>query len=111
MKTPAVVENIGAKTTVERRYYLSSLPLGIEVFARAVRGHWGVENKLHWVLDVCFREDQSRARTGFAAENLATLRRLALNLLKGEKTKKRGIRGKQLNAGWDHACLLRLLGI
>lgn len=99
------------KTTVERRYFLSSLPLGIETFARAVRGHWGVENKLHWVLDVCLREDQSRARTGYAAENLATLRRLALNMLKREKTKKRGIRGKQLNASWDHPYLLRLLGI
>jgi predicted transposase YbfD/YdcC len=101
---------IGGQRTVERRYYLSSLPLGVEPFARAVRGHWGVENKLHWVLDVCFREDQSRARAGYAAENLATLRRLALNLLKREKTKKRGIKGKQLNASWDHAYLLRLLG-
>lgn len=101
----------GGQTTVERRYYLSSLPLGVETFARAVRGHWGVENKLHWVLDVWFREDQSRARAGHAAENLATLRRLALNLLKREKTKKRGIKGKQLNAGWDHAYLLRLLGV
>ena len=83
----------------------------METFARAVRGHWGVENKLPWVLDVCFREDQSRARVGYAAENLATLRRLALNLLKREKTKQRGIRGKQLNASWDHAYLLRLLGV
>jgi hypothetical protein len=82
-----------------------------ETFARAVRGHWGVENNLHWIMDVGFREDQSRARTGYAAENLATLRRLALNLLKREKTKKRGIRAKQLNAGWDHAYLLRLVGI
>jgi len=99
------------KITVERRYYLSSLPLDVALFARAVRGHWGVENKLHWVLDVCFREDQSRARAGYAAENLATLRRLALNLLRREKTKKRGIKGKQLNASWNHAYLLRLLGI
>jgi len=102
---------VDGKTTVERRYYLSSLPLGAETFARAVRSHWGVENKVHWVMDVCFREDQSRARAGYAAENLATLRRLALNLLKREKTKKRGIRGKQLNASWDHAYLLRLLGV
>jgi len=102
---------VGGKTTVERRYYLSSLPLGVETFARAVRGHWGVENKLHWVLDVQMREDQSRARAGHAAENLATLRRLALNLLKREQTKKRGVKGKQLNAGWDHAYLLRLLGV
>jgi len=105
------VREVDGKTTVERRYYLASLPLGIETLARAVRGHWGVENKVHWIMDVCFREDQSRARAGYAAENLATLRRLALNLLKQEKTKKRGIRGKQLNASWDHAYLLRLLGV
>ena len=105
------VREVGDKTTTERRYFLSSLSLGIETFARAVRSHWGVENKLHWVMDVCFREDQSRARAGYAAENLATLRRLALNLLRGEKTKKRGIKGKQLNAGWDNAYLVRLLGI
>jgi predicted transposase YbfD/YdcC len=78
------VREVDGKTTVERRYFLASLPLGIETLARAVRGHWGVENKGHWIMDVCFREDQSRARTGYAAENLATLRRLALNLLKQE---------------------------
>ena len=76
-----------------------------------MRGHWGVGNKLHWVLDVQMREDDSRARAGYAAENLATLRRLALNLLNREKTKKRGVKGKQPNAGWDHAYLLRLLGM
>ena len=105
------IREVEGKTTVERRYYLSSLPLDVATFARAVRGHWGIENKLHWVLDVCFREDQSRAREGYAAENLATLRRLALNLLKREPAKKRGIRGKMLNAGWDHAYLLKLLGV
>jgi predicted transposase YbfD/YdcC len=87
------------------------LALDIGVFARAVRSHWGVENNVHWHMDVSFAEDQSRARTGFAAENLATLRRLALNLLKRDKTKKRGIRGKQKNAGWDHRYLLHLLGM
>jgi predicted transposase YbfD/YdcC len=102
---------INGHISKERRYYLSSLPLEIETFSRAVRSHWGIENKVHWILDVIFREDQSRARSGFAAENLATLRRLALNMLKMEKTKKRGIRGKQLNASWDHAYLQRLLGI
>jgi predicted transposase YbfD/YdcC len=105
------LREINGTVTLERRYYLSSLKLDVQTFARAVRGHWGVENKLHWVMDVCFREDQSRAREGYAAENLATLRRLALNLLKREKTKKRGIRGKMLNAGWDHPYLLRLLGV
>ena len=59
------LREIGGQRTVERRYYLTSLPLGVETFARAVRGHWGVENKLHWVLDVCFREDQSRARARY----------------------------------------------
>jgi predicted transposase YbfD/YdcC len=104
------VRQVGTQApTVERRYYLSSLAVDVEKFARAVRGHWGVENSLHWCLDVQMGEDQSRARTGHAAENLATLRRLALNLLKRDKTKKRGLRGKQLNAAWDHAYLLRLL--
>lgn len=79
-------------------------------FARAARGHWSIENKVHWVLDVQMREDQSRARAGYATENLATLRRLALNLLNRDRTKRRGIRGKQLNAGWDHAYLLHQLG-
>jgi predicted transposase YbfD/YdcC len=105
------IREIGGKATVERRYYLSSLKLEVGTFARAVRGHWGVENKLHWVMDVCFGEDQSRARQGYAAENLAALRRLALNILKQEKTKKRGIRGKMLNASWDHPYLLKLLGV
>jgi predicted transposase YbfD/YdcC len=105
------IREVNGQRTVERRYYLSSLPLDVATFARAVRGHWGVENKLHWVLDVQMREDQSRARAGYAAENLATLRRLALNLLRREKTKKRGVKGKQLNAGWNHAYLLRLLGV
>ena len=100
---------INGKASKERRYYLSSLPLDIETFSRAVRSHWGIENKVHWILDVTFGEDQSRARSGFAAENHATLRRLALNLLRTDKTKKRGIRGKMLDASWNDAYLLHLL--
>jgi predicted transposase YbfD/YdcC len=114
LRTMGMVEatrEINGEKSVERRCYLSSLPLDVHLFAQAVRSHWGIENKVHWLLDVCFHEDQSRARAGYAAENLATLRRLALNMLKREKTKKRGIKGKQLNASWDHAYLLRLLGI
>lgn len=103
------IREINGQTTTEKRYFLSSLPLNVELFAKAVRGHWGVENSCHWVLDVILGEDLSRARSAHAAENLATLRRLALNLLTREKTKKRGIKGKQLNAGWDHAYLARLL--
>jgi predicted transposase YbfD/YdcC len=112
LRTVGMVEatrQIKGQSSVERRYYLSSLPLDVKDFARAVRGHWGIENKLHWVMDVVFGEDQSRARAGYAAQNLATLRRLALNLLKRE-TKKRSVRGKQLDAGWDNAYLLKVLG-
>jgi predicted transposase YbfD/YdcC len=114
LRSVGVVEAVRAskgQTSTERRYYLSSLSCDITRFAKAVRGHWGVENQVHWHMDVSFGEDQSRARTGHAAENLATLRRLALNLLKRETTKKRGIRGKQRCAGWDHRYLLHLLSI
>jgi predicted transposase YbfD/YdcC len=92
---------IRGQVSVERRYYLSSLPAAIERFAQAVRGHWSVENQLHWVLDVVFGEDQSRARTGNAAENLAATRRLAVNLLRRDKTCKRSIKGKLLRAAID----------
>jgi len=113
LRSVGVVESVRqvgeAAPTVERRYYLSSLSVNVERFARAVRGHWAIENSLHWVLDVQCGEDRSRARAGHAAANLATLRRLALNLLKKDRTKKRGLKGKQLNASWDHAYLLRLL--
>ena len=113
LRSVGVVESVrqvgGAEPTTERRYYLSSLPVDAQKFAQAVRGHWAIENSLHWVLDVQCGEDRSRVRVGHAAANLALLRRLALNLLKAERTKKRGIKGKQLNASWDHAYLLRLL--
>ena len=106
------VRQVGnAPASVERRYYLSSLGLDAARFARAVRGHWSVENQCHWMLEVNLGEDQSRARAGHAAENLGTLRRLALNLLQREKTKKRGLKGKQKNAGWEHSYLLKLLGV
>lgn len=115
LQSVAVVEHhrqVGEEpATIERRYYLSSLPVDAPRLARAIRGHWSVENSCHWSLDVSLGEDQSRARTGYAAENLASLRRLALNLLKSENTRKRGIKGKQKSASWDHSYLLRLLGI
>ena len=106
------VREIHGRASLERRSYLSSLRLDAVRFARAVRSHWGVENQLHWVLDVVFGEDQSRARTGHAAENLATLRRWALNLLKTDTHKaKRSIKAKIKAAGWDHHYLLHLLGL
>lgn len=113
LRSVGVVESVrqvgDQPPTTERRYYLSSLPVDAAQFARAVRGHWSVENSLHWVLDVQCGEDRSRARSGHAAENLATLRRLALNLLKRDQSLKRGIKGKQLNASWNHHYLLQLL--
>jgi predicted transposase YbfD/YdcC len=74
-----------------------------------VRAHWGVENSLDWVPDVGFNEDNSRKKTGFAAQNCLLLNRIALNLLKNEKTTKVGIRGKRLNAGWDNSYLIKLI--
>jgi predicted transposase YbfD/YdcC len=113
LRTVGLVESVrqagDAAPTTERRYYLNSLGPGVARFAAAVRGHWGVENQVHWVLDVQMNEDQSRARTGHAPENLATLRRLALNLLRRDQTQSRGIKGKRLDAAWNHDYLLQLL--
>jgi predicted transposase YbfD/YdcC len=99
----------GEEATHETRYYLTSLPGDAATVGAAVRGHWGIENRLHWVLDIAFREDESRVRQGHADQNLAVLRRLALNLLRKETTAKTGVKAKRLRAGWDHAYLLKLL--
>jgi predicted transposase YbfD/YdcC len=104
-------ENNGA-TSVERHYYISSLPgTDARKVARAAREHWAVENNLHWVLDIAFREDESRARLKNSAQNLSTLRQMSLNLLKSDKTAKLGVKNKRLKAGWDEPYLLRVLGI
>src|SRR5215213_10300882 len=113
LRSVAMVEaerRLGDRVEREARYYLSSLPGAATRLGAAVRGHWGIENRLHWVLDLAFREDECRVRQGAADQNLAVLRRLALNLLRRETTAKVGIKAKRLKAGWDHAYLGKLLG-
>ncbi len=104
-------EVVGQAATVERRYFISSLTADAQRALRAVRGHWQVENSLHWVLDVAFREDACLTRTGHAPENLATLRHIAVNLLKQERSCKLGIKSKRLKAGWDESYMLKVLNI
>jgi predicted transposase YbfD/YdcC len=99
---------VGRKVSKEVRYYITSVQ-DVEEFARGVRTHWGIENGLHWVLDVAFREDGSRARVEHSGENLAVLRHMALNLLKAEHTAKVGVHGKRLKAGWSEEYLLKVL--
>lgn len=114
MKSIGMVESIRTikgKSSIERRFFLSSLPLDAPRLAKSIRKHWGVENSLHWSLDVTFKEDDSRARTMNAAQNVATLRRIALNLIK--KTPRKGVsqRQKLIVAALDDTFLEVLLGI
>jgi predicted transposase YbfD/YdcC len=100
---------LGTAVSVERRYYISSLADSAERLLSIIRSHWGVENELHWCLDVAFREDDSRIRKGDGAQNFSFLRRLALTLLKREKTAKMGLKAKRHKAGWDNNYLLGVL--
>jgi predicted transposase YbfD/YdcC len=94
--------------TINDRYFLTSLT-DVEALAYAVRSHWGIENSLHWVLDVAFQEDANRARAEHAQANLITLRHLALNQLKRETSLKASVKAKRMRAGWDDAYLLKVL--
>jgi predicted transposase YbfD/YdcC len=98
------------KNTIECRYYISSLT-DIEIFQKSVRTHWQIENSCHWVLDVAFREDDSRIRAGYAAENFSVLRKIGLNFLKNDTTFKNGVKGKRRGAGWDDDYRNKIIGI
>jgi predicted transposase YbfD/YdcC len=100
---------VGTTSTSEQRYYLLSAPLAAQAFGAAVRSHWGIENQVHWVLDVVFHEDQSRIRQGVAAENFAVLRHMALNLLRHSPRDRLSLKARRLKAGWDTVYLLRVL--
>jgi predicted transposase YbfD/YdcC len=112
LTTFAMVEStreIGDQTTRETRYFISSLPCDAKRFAEAARDHWGVENGLHWCLDISFREDDSRVRNGHAPENLAIIRRFALSLIKNDPQRKIGVKASRKRAGWSNSYLLHLL--
>ena len=100
---------INKQTSVEYRYYIGSIENDAKLFGNTVRRHWGVENNLHWQLDMSFREDESRMRKGHSAENFVVMRHVALNLLKKDKSVKLGIKNKRLKAGWDEGYLAKLL--
>jgi predicted transposase YbfD/YdcC len=105
------IRQCGGQAMSDQRFCLCSIAADARQFARAARGHWGIENQLHWSLDAALGEDQCRIRAGHAAENMAMLRHITLNLLKADKTRKRGIKGKQKNAAWDPNYLLSPLKI
>jgi len=100
---------VGGDRTTKVRYYLSSLDGDADQALRVTRTHWSIENSMNWVLDVAFREDDSRVRIDFGPENLGILRRIALNVLKQESSLKVGVKAKRKAAGWDEAYLRRVL--
>ena len=110
----AVVERIrtvGEHTSTEHVFYISSLPADAERIARAVRSHWEIENRLHWCLDVQFNEDQSRVRSGYAANNLAIVRHIVMNLLRLNTTRKASIKSKRMLAATIDEFRAELLGV
>ena len=104
-----VTEHDDGRTSDDVRYYIVSRYTSGRRFAEAVRGHWGIENSLHWQLDVTFGEDQCRVRMGHADANLSLVRRAALSLLKNNHSRKIGVKNKRLNAAWDDTYLLEVL--
>ena len=101
---------VKGESSVEDRYFITSAKHDdVGKIAESIRAHWGIENSLHWVLDVAFNEDQCRIRIGYAAENMATIRKIALNIVKNSKSKKGGVKAKRLQAAWDNSYLEELL--
>ena len=114
LQTVGMVESertLEGETTVESRYYILSLPSNAQTFGNAVRAHWGIENSVHWVLDVTFREDESRIRMGHGPENFAILRHIAINLLREETSFKGSVKTKRLKCGWNDAYLSKVLNV
>lgn len=102
-------KNSDKPTETSVRYYISSLKAAPQDFQHAIRSHWGIENKLHWTLDVAFGEDASRKRKENAPQNFSTLNKIALNLLKNEKSSKIGVKSRRMKAGWDNQYLIKVL--
>jgi len=100
---------VKGKTTIKTRYFISSLPNNAKLLADSIRQHWEIENSLHWVLDVAFREDDSRIRKDNAPQHFAILRQIANSLLQQDKSVKTGIKNKRLKAEWDNEYLASVL--
>jgi predicted transposase YbfD/YdcC len=105
------IREITGSSTIEHRYYISSLAADAKVIGESIRAHWGIENSLHWVMDVTFHEDYARNRKDNSAANMSTMRHFALNLIKQEKNTKGSIKGKRKRAGWNDDYLLKLIGL
>lgn len=103
------IDKKSGEIQLEQRFYISSLLSTPKYFNEIIRGHWGIENKLHWCLDVVFKEDYSTKQAGNAAENFSLITKIALNLLKNENSKKRSLKNKRLLCGWDESFLANLL--
>jgi predicted transposase YbfD/YdcC len=103
------IRKVNGKTKVDTRYYISSLTDNAKLLGESVRSHWGIENSLHWVLDVGLREDDCRIRKDNAPQNFAVLRHIAVNAVRKEKSQKLGIKNKQVCAGWDNKYLEKIL--
>ncbi len=100
---------VSGKTETQTRYYISSSNETAGYFQKSIRSHWGIENKLHWMLDVVFNEDKSRKRAGNAAQNFSLVTKIALRLLKNDQSSKRSVKTRRKRAGWNRDYLIKIL--